>query len=312
MADWPRTVVELATPQDVAAGVGGVYTSSYNLSNTAEGVMVLPGMKGFDAPAFTLFHDEMPALDGGYLRHVRAPARQLFIPVVLTAPDRPGLLALKRGFLASLNPMNGPCRITFTEGDGSRRFIDAYYYDGATGSEGTDDAGFLWVKYGLVFRALDPYFYAGVSQSIRFTTGNLQLNPFFGDPFLNRPLLNKAHSLNGESTITITGDVDTYPTWTIHGPTTGMTFTRQIAGQPDQSFSLNTSLSETRAVIVDTRPRSKSVRDAETGENLWQYLGPSPHLWPVAPGTNKVVINIDGVGGETSVTLSYLPRFISA
>ncbi|WP_162795866.1 phage tail domain-containing protein [Nonomuraea lactucae] len=312
MANWPRTTIELATPADVAAGSGGIYTSSYNLTSGAHGIVTLPGMKGFDAPPYSLFYDEMPALDGGYPRHPRATSRELFIPLLLAAPDRPGLLALKRGLVAALNPMLGPCRITVTEGDGSRRFIDAFYVDGATGDEGQDVAGFLWLKYGLIFRALDPYFYSGTLHVIKFTTGALEVVPFFGEPFLGRPFVNKTHSLNGSSTITVTGDVDTWPMWTIHGPTSGMTFTRKVPNKPDQSFTVNTGLSETQTLVIDTRPRHKAVYDPVTGANMWRLLGPSPHLWPISPGLNEVLIDVSNVGAETSVSLTYAPRFISA
>ncbi|MFI9591044.1 hypothetical protein [Nonomuraea sp. NPDC052265] len=312
MADWPRTTVELATPADVAAGSGGVYTSSYNLTSGEHGILTLPGMKGFDAPNYTLFYDELPALDGGFPRDVRAPARELFIPVHLSAPDRPALLALKRGLLAALNPKRGQVRITLTEGDGSKRFIDAFYVSGAEGDEGQDLAGFDWLKYGLIFRAIDPYFYSGNVQTIRFTTGDLEMKPFFGDPFLGRSLINKSHSLNGVSQITVTGDEDTWPTWTVHGPASNMTFTRKVPNQPDQAFSIDGGLSSTQALVIDTRPRFKSVKDAVTGENLWTLLGAAPHLWPISPGLNEVFIDVNGVGLETSVNLTYMPRYLSA
>ncbi|MFB9529039.1 hypothetical protein [Nonomuraea roseola] len=289
-----------------------MYTSSFNLTSGDDGISVLPGMKGFDAPSYTLSYDEMPALDGGYARHTRATSRELFVPIYLEGDDRQTLLTRKRALLAALNPTLGACRLTFTEGDGSKRFINAYYVDGAQGSEGQDEAGFVWTKYGLIFRALDPYFYSGTAQSIRFSAGNVEVNPFFGDPFLGRPFINRAHSLNGSSNITVTGDVDMWPTWTIHGPASTMTFTRKVPGQPDRAFTLNANLTATQALVVDTRPRSKSVRDAATGENRWGLLGPSPHLWPISPGPNEVVIAVADVGAETSVNLTYMPRYLSA
>ncbi|MEV0823854.1 hypothetical protein [Nonomuraea rubra] len=312
MADWPKTTIELATPKDIAAGSGGAYTSSYNLTSGANGIITMPGLKGFDAPPYNLFYDELPALDGGYPRHSRASSRELFIPLFLAAPDRAGLLGLKRGLIAALNPTLGPCRITFTEGDGSRRYIDAHYASGAEGDEGQDISGFLWTKYGLVLRALDPFFYSGTSHVIKFTTGALEVVPFFGEPFLGRRFVNKAHSLNGSSTITITGDVDTWPLWTVHGPASGMTFMRKVPNGPEQSFTVNAGLSETQTLVIDTRPRRKAVFDPVTGENLWKRLGPSPHLWPISPGLNEVLIDVSNVGAETSVSLAYAPRFISA
>lgn len=271
----------------------------------------MPGMKGFDAPPFLLHYDEMPALDGANLRHVRAQARELFLPLFLSATDRTTLLNLKRRLLSSFNPSYGAGQIRVTEQDGSSRWIEVYYASGAEGDEGKSQAGVYWCKYGLVLRAFDPFFYAGSSQVVEFTPGALSLKKFFSEPFLGLHL-NSSANINGTSEVTITGDVDTWPVWHVQGPGNNLTFKRSVSTGPDLTFSLGISLGPTDAVVIDTRPGRKSVRHKTTGESFWSRLGPNPQLWPIAPGRNQVTITMSDVGAETSVVMLYQPRYISA
>ncbi|MFD8527807.1 hypothetical protein ACFV0L_10405 [Streptosporangium canum] len=264
-------------------------------------------MKGFDAPPFTIHYDEMPALDGARERHVRAQSRELFIPLFFYARDRPSLLGLKRQFLASLNPAYGPGRISVKEGDGSERFVNAYYVSGAEGDEGRDKAGFVWLKYGLVLRAMDPYWHSFVPVVIDFQAASGEVRPFFSVPFLGLNI-SRSHSLNGESEVTITGDVDTWPDWIISGPFTKVTFTNTIT---ERSFVLNRTTLAGEQVKITTSPGNKAVVDADTGDNLWNFLGPNPDLWPITPGLNRVRIDVENVGPETGLVLYYFPRYLS-
>lgn len=310
MAVWPSTILELATPKDVANGSGGFYQSTYNLTSGANGIWTLPGVRGLDAPPFQLSYDEQPALDGGNARHVRALTREVFLPLHLEAPDRPSLLALKRGLIASLNPTYGPARITVTEGDNTSRFLDAYYVSGAEGDEGQDVAGFTWLRMGLTFRAMDPYWYSGTTVVRTFQSTAGELVPFFSDPFLGLHI-NRTHSLNQETQLTVSGDVETWPEWIITGPIDSAKFTR-YDGATESSFELTTSLVSGDTVYIDTRPGQKQVTHVESGDNLWDSLGPNPNLWAVKPGQNTIRIDLEGTNNNTSVRLTYRPRFVSS
>jgi hypothetical protein len=311
MAEWPRTVLQLATPADVAAGSGGVYTSRYNLTSGGDGILTLPGIKGFDAPAYTLTYDELPALDGGQARHVRATARDVFLPLYLEGPDRPGALALKRGLLASISPTLGACRLTVTEGDGSARYLDAYYVSGAEGDEGQEISGTTWFKYGLQMRALDPYWYSGGSITRTFGSSGDTPVPFFESPFLGLHI-NRSNALNQATTLTVSGDVDTWPEWRIVGPADGVEFTRVGPTGDTASFSLDYTLGNGDIVYIDTRPGRKQVTNLGSGENLWDRLGVNPNLWAIQPGANTVTLDVQGTQATTSVQLTYRPRFTSA
>ncbi|MEU7863483.1 hypothetical protein [Nonomuraea sp. NPDC049141] len=269
-------------------------------------------MKGFDAPPVQMNYDELPALDGAYLRHIRRQSRELFLPLFLLASDRPQLLQLKRAFLSSLDPAYGAGKLRLTEADGTSRHIEVYYASGAEGDEGKTLTGLHWAKYGLVLRAFDPYFYSGEAQAIEFTPGALNLKSFFDGLFLGDFPLNSNHTLNGVSQVTVTGDVDTWPIWFIHGPCSTVSFTRRTMGVADRVFSAALNLAPTDLVVIDTRPGMKSVINRTTGANFWPRLGPSPQLWPISPGSNEVIISVADVGAETAVNLLYTPRYLGA
>ncbi|MFC4117535.1 hypothetical protein [Nonomuraea zeae] len=301
-----RTTVEWIPP----ASSGGFPT--YDLSSGSQGIYVLKGPKGFDAPTVQIAYDEMPGLDGAYLRHVRRESRELFLPLFLFAATRAQLLDLKRSLIASLDPATGPGRLKLTEADGSSRYIEVYCTAGPEGDEGQDQSGQHWAKMGLVFRAMDPFWYSGTTQTIEFTPGALNLKAFFADNFLGEFPLNSSHTLNGTSQITVTGDVDTWPVWYVHGPCTDVRFTRRTGAGDELVFSAALNLTADDLLVIDTRPGRKSVINRATGENLWPLLGPSPQLWPIARGANEVLIEVDDVSPLTAVNLLYTPRYLGA
>lgn len=276
---------------------------------TANGVVVQPGIKGFDAPTFNYSYTESPGLDGAHLNRVRVPSREVFIPIYIEGDDRGDYLAKKRIFLNSMNPLGstGPGRLYIIEGDSTVRTIDMYYLDGAEGDEGVSAAGFHWCKYGLRFIALDPYFY-GSDIEVRTFKGDVEdLKPFFGSPFFGLAL-NKTLSFNGAVTLDVTGDVESWPIWTIKGPLDEVTFTNNSLGQ---SFQLTYVLAEGETVVIDTTPGKKTVKLDEV-TNLWEHLSPNPQLWPVASYWNDIEIQVTGVTSTTEIVIEYVPRYLSA
>lgn len=276
---------------------------------TTNGVVVQPGIRGFDAPTFQYSYTESPGLDGAHLNKVRVPAREIFIPVYIEGADRGEYLLRKRAFLNAMNPLGslGPGRLFVIEGDSSMRTIDLYYLDGAEGDEGVSSAGFHWCKYGLRFLALDPYFYS-TDVEVRTFRGDVgDLKPFFGTPFFGLNL-NKTLSFNGNVTLDVHGDVDSWPIWTIRGPLDSVTF---VNNSLNQSFTFTYPLLDGEYVTIDTTPGKKTVK-LDDDINLWEYLSPNPQLWPVASYWNEIEIQVTGVTSTTEITIEYVPRFLSA
>ncbi|GAA2665191.1 phage tail family protein [Nonomuraea recticatena] len=315
---WPSTRIEWANLTTVAGNPEPIPEASVMLTGGPD-VVTLKGIQGFDAPPAQIYYDELSNTDGGYFREARNMTREVFIPVQIFGEDRNAFLTNKRNLLRMLNPARGLGRLTVTEGDSSARYLDCIYSGGAEGSYGKEDSGFLWQKYGLTFRAIDPYWYAGSVVEYNFSSASEQMKPFFGTPFFGLAI-NRTHSINQGVTLEITGDVDTWPTWLITGPCNGITFEVQ-AGATIRKFGLSDlQLNAGQQVFIDTRPGRRRITLVDPdgggptqGDNIWESLDVGDAFWAVVAGTqNLVTISMNESGSTSSVNLKYRPRFYSA
>lgn len=289
--------------------------TDYTQPATGSYITTLKGIQGFDAAPTQLFFDELSGNDGGNYRGSRVPTREIFIPIVFGSADRAVMNNLKRDLLSRLNPARGVGRIVVTEGDGSTRYIDCLYEGGAEGDFGADSHGFLHQKYGLKFRAIDPYWYSATKIQVPFGALVGGLKPFFGTPFFGLGI-NASAGLNQAVPLTLSGDVETWPTWTIQGPVDAVTF--GLSGTTTASWKLNFPLTTGQTAYVDTRPKMRKILfltapPALTGVNNWDKLQTGDDFWPLAPlGNNTVTISAGAIGATTTVTMNYRPRFYSA
>lgn len=297
-----------------------------NVVGGTAGIIVSPGIKGFDAPPYTLSIDELPAQDGAAFRSVRATARELFVPLFLWAPTRGQLVNLKRDLVSRLIPKFGKGILKVVETDDfgvlSARYIDCYYSSGMEGDE--QDAGqFTYCNFGLILKAVNPWWYgnpitAGYNLAnitpVNFFTGKAKgvagnFLPFSG-------LSNVWLATGAPQTITIAGDVETWPVWTITGKG-GAQFTLSNL-TTGKSLTLNYDFTATGdTVTIDTRPGVKTAVNSANA-NVWQYFGPNPKLWEFLPGDNQVSFALTLAGGATSANISgnvsftYRPRYSGA
>ncbi|MGI5196930.1 phage tail domain-containing protein [Streptomyces sp. CA-288835] len=263
-------------------------------------------------PAFGLFSDESPNLDGSIYRSARAAAREIMIPVYLHGIDRQSVNQLKRKLFQALNPKRGYCLLKFTEGNNRTRQISAYYKGGMEGAEG-ETAGFTWARYGLNFTAMDPWFYPSRLQSVRwdFGTGEALLSTTTG--FFPLHLSDGVMGGPGESLIIDNpGDIEAWPIWELHGPIksfnlTGPTGEVVKASPPSDGSDLVPS---GRVLTIDTRPGKKTVKD-NTGVNYWSKLETNPQFWPVEPGDTNASVSVVTGAGKAAVVLSFYPRYAS-
>lgn len=305
-----------------------------DITGTASGIIVQPGIKGFDAPPYNLALDDLPALDGSAYRNVRATTRELFVPLFLWAPSRGQLVKLKRDLVSRFNPKKGigTLKVVETDDDGnlSSRFIDCFYSGGMEGDE-QEGYGFTFCTFGVILQAPDPYWY-GEKQIPAPTglAGKPPVNFFTGKdrgaageltgPFLPNVHLSQQNQPNNQYLIAVNGDVPSWPVWTITGANCDrFTLTRVgQSGEPDAALILNyTFPAGGDVVIIDTRPGYKTVRNS-AGTNLWPNLGPNPHLWFLKEGSNNVLIQLSLIGGGSPVTitgnakLEFYPRYLGA
>lgn len=306
--------------------------------------------KGLDAPQFDVVADEYPAIDGGFFRFSRAPVREIFLPLKVVGTTRAQMLAMKRKLIKSLNPKKGPVTLQAVEYDdngvaGTPRVLSCYYVKGMEGGEG-DDGHLSWATYGLVLRAMRPYFQARSRSFSNFLVTDAR--PFL-DP--ETPFL----SLDGETpggglrlssnptwvtevTINNPGDVETQPRWEIRGPLNSRMSLVKLDDEgvvvEELRLAEPVSLTDDQVLVIETTHGSQFVRrylaqevgfeySPTDGESYWWAYDLTSPMWALDPGENRVGIRVDKPSGMSpeeeaaweaanrpSVTVSFLPTYM--
>lgn len=293
------------------------------------GLAVGMGIKGFDAPPVDLQLDDLPALDGAAYRSIRAITRELFIPLNLGAANRSDYLTLKRDISRKLVTRQGlPGTLSVYEivGDAiTVRHIDCYYAGGMEGDEQTA-SNLTYSQHGLILRAPDPWWYGNAVNKDYSLAGTTPINFFTGKargapdeltgafmPFQNLSTVWLA--TGAPQTISILGDVETWPIWTIVGKG-GSKFTLNNL-TTGKGLTLNYDFSVGDTVIIDTRPGIKTAVNS-AGDNVWSHFDINPKLWEFMPGDNQVSFALTLASGNSatgvtgSIQFSYKPRYLGA
>lgn len=274
------------------------------------GIWCQPGRRGFDMPHWQIWEDVSPAVDGAFYRGTRAEVRELFQPLYFGADDRSALMALRRSFMAAISPRRGECTLTVSQPDGTRRSIKCRYLSGMEGEEGRGHWGILHMSYGLVLRALEPFWF-GADITTKWA-GSPAARDFLPIPGADGNWIVVAPSqVLGTTTAVNEGDVEAWPVWTINGPASGspsITLTNNTTGK---TLTLNASLTgASNKRIIDTQPGAGTIKD-EAGVNKWSELGDGSALWSLQPGVNDLSVSVAGSSTATEVQLVYRPRFVS-
>jgi phage-related protein len=268
------------------------------------GIWVTPGRRGFHAPSYDFWEDVSPAVDGAFFRGARAPVRELFVPLFFTRPDRSALTTLRRSFAAATSPKRGECVLSVAQPDGTVRHIAVYRGEGMEGEEGEGQWGVTAMRYGLVLRAFDPFFYG---DDVALSWSGVATQTFF--PLVhsstNFVILLPSQVL-GSTTADNVGDVEAYPRWEISGPASAITLANVTTGK---TLTLTSSLAGTsNKRLVDTRPGQATITD-ESLVNKWAELSAGSSLWPLVPGANALTVSVSGSTSATVARMTYRPRF---
>ncbi|MEO3860119.1 hypothetical protein [Acrocarpospora sp. B8E8] len=308
-------------------GVNGELFTLTDESISGAAILLRPGAKGLDAPSFNVLADEYPAIDGGFVRFSRATIREIFLPLTITGSTRPEMMALKRRFIAALNPKKGLVSLQTTEYAEvggllvaeTPRALTCFYVSGMEGGEGTDD-GIHWAKYGLVLRAPNPYFQHPNRAQGRFQIIDV-LRPFLDPPSGATPFLSidgvtpgKGLGLSSDPLWVDTldlenpGDAECQPRWEIRGP---LSSRMSIVLKDDEGnvvnelrFTESITIAPNQALVIETTKGSQFARlypagetgdeyDPTQGDSMWWALDVTSDLWPIQPGLNHLALQID-------------------
>lgn len=122
------------------------------------------------------------------------------------------------------------------------------------------------------------------------TTGHV---PFF-------PVVLSSSTVEGERTIVITGDEPVHAIATITGPGTD-----PVISSGDEKIRISGEVRE--PITIDSRPNHYDVHTT-TGD-LWHRTEGEPSVLHLKPGTNRVRMSMVSATPQSSITLSYRPKF---
>ncbi|MEU7830381.1 hypothetical protein [Nonomuraea sp. NPDC049129] len=295
---------------------------------TSAAVLLQPGAKGLDAPSYTIYADEYPAIDGGFVRSARAGIREVFLPLKIIAPTRPAMMKLKRELITSLNPTKGFVQLLVTEygqpASGGpleaepTKQLTCYYVSGVEGGDGSSQ-GVTWSSYGLILRAPDPYFRSLFRTEASFVQYDV-LRPFIpaegANPFLSVDGVAPGQGLTLSSNpewittqlLSSVGDAAVQPRWTIQGPLNS-TFSLRLHdadGEVVKSLRFNRAVSLPHGqtlTIETTRGEPDIYQQASDGTGprtpMWSRFDITSDMWALEPGPNQISLQIDQPAGLT-------------
>lgn len=255
------------------------------------------------APKTVFDEDVVPGQPGARFRAVRHELREFVLPIWMVADTEALLRTAMRDMVARMDPTRGPGVIRTTTPVGDQREIACFYGAGLEMAEKLGQSSGPTMQLApVMFRAYDPY-WSAVSTTVQdFTIGAMpSFFPFF-------PLRLTASEIAVDTTVTNSGDVDTWPVWTITGPGSGIVLRNLTTGKDLTPSGITLAAGQT--VIIDTRPGVKTVT-RDDGTNLWPYLSNTSALWPLRRGVNSVRLEMSASTSASALRLSYKPRYLS-
>ncbi|WP_432136837.1 phage tail protein [Streptomyces sp. bgisy154] len=211
---------------------------------------------------------------------------------------------LARAFTRTLR--DGPGTLKVARPDGTARTIAVYYQDGWDGQGSRSASSAIFDSAVLTLLCEDPYWLDKQPVMVHREYG---VGADFLVPY---PTVSSSQVL-GATTVTNPGDVDVWPEWTITGPASLITFTREDTGDSfvlDPTAVGHGNLLAGEQVTVRTDPPQVRYQD---GSNWIGALNwPSATLWSLPPGSTDVTFQLDGAGAGSAVDLTFYPKYETA
>lgn len=271
------------------------------------GVSVPLGSRGMSFPSITPNGDKLPYAPGVALRRVSTAPGVLDLPLILRAATSAALDTIMdniRGWIlpgTERNATPDTVYIRVTRDDGAVREIEGV----ARLSEGDDSAGGPILQRAILsLYCHEAYWRDVTATTVTFTSGTGVRSWFPYWPYDLTP-----SAIFSEETITNSGQIETWPVWTITGPGSDPTVTNLTTGETLVLSGLTLAAGD--VVTIDTSESgatAKTITDAN-GVNLWPYATTASALWPLEVGANVVRVELDGATGASSVELSYRRRW---
>jgi hypothetical protein len=241
------------------------------------------GRKGLLGVPETFVEQDIPLSPGSRLRQVKTPNTEVMVPLLVKGSgSEAALIANIRTLRSAMNPTRGDGILQYQAQDGTIRQLNCRLLQGFEGDESDGNRGPGYIVLPLVFHAFDPYWYDQTATVPVYTT------------FTAKTVVNA-------------GDVEMWPQWSIHGPTTNLTITNTTTGK---SMVFTLTLGNTDVLTIDARPGIKTVLlNGVTNEYSAMSATSALFSFP-ALTTSTLNFTLAGTTGATAITLTYKQRWI--
>lgn len=257
--------------------------------------MLLNGLKGFGVPD-TKVRIDSSATEGGIFRYSKRGIREVDLPIHVAGLNRADTETKLRRLANILQNGKGAARLTATNTTGDSFYLDVYYMGGAETVYG-DTGNYVFAEWLVTLQAPQPYWQSGNASTFSVGSGTTGRGLL---PQLTKLKLTSSQAL-GTVVVNNTGDVPTYPVWTLYGPLATVT----ISPVGGNGFTYNAAIASGDVVTIDT---FKGTVTNTAGTNLYGNLASAPKLFTLDPGTTSVTVSGTGAGSGTLITCTYYPR----
>lgn len=270
------------------------------------GVILGRRVRGLHYGDLEEWSSESPAVDGAQHLGYRARPREVFFTVrVYSHTMSQEWIEHDSRWWRSMLPaspgVRGPGRLTITQPNGAKRWLDLWPRHTGDHEFEVDPARRGWAVYGQYLTAYRPYWTSDRVSSHRFTQGGA--SGFFGGSVGGRgtPFVIGSQSVFGAATISNPGEEPAWPVWTVRGP-----FTSAKIGVPGQLSEIRASVASGDWLTIDTDPLAQSVTDSTGAARYPTQITGAPFA-AIPPGQNRPLIaEMEGTG---SIDVSLQPLY---
>lgn len=279
---------------DLTISLTGANGDTISFDNTT--YTLTDGLKGFGIPA-TQVRIQNAATDGGIFRHVKRGVREVDLPILVVGTDRADTETKLRRLANILQNTNGAATLTATYTNGDVFYLNVYYAGGGETIFGID-AGSTFVRWFVTLQAPNPFWVSAVPQTFTVGTGNTGRGLL---PKLTKLRLTSSQTIGTITVNNTSGDVPSYPVWTVYGPIKNL----QILNSANVGFSYSVPVANGEILTIDTA--AGTIVD-QSGNNKYSNLGSAPKLFSLPPGTTGISVNGTDTDTDTRVSCTYYPR----
>lgn len=274
--------------------------------HTMSGVALGRRLRGLHFPDIDEYASESPAVDGGAYQGYRVKPREVFLTLrVFKHTSSQEWIEHDHAFWRSMLPVlpgvRSPGRLTFTQPNGTRRWLELHPRHTGDHEYDIDPSRRGWCVYGQTLTAYQPFWLGDPLPARTFAAGG-ESGFFGGKTGGSGPtfVIGKAAQL-GSASIDNPGDEPAWPVWRLNGP-----FTSAKIGTPGQMAEIVADIPPGESLLVDSDPLVQTVTDSSGAPRMPTSLTGAPFA-PVPPGRNvPLVAEMVGTG---NITVTLQPRY---